>query len=108
MGSPLVRNIVAAVGGYLVMFLTIFVAFSVVWMALGADGSFAPGTWDVSSAWVVTSIILGIVAAVVGGWTCAKLAVSHQAVAILIAIVVVLGIASAIPDAPAAAGLATG
>ncbi len=59
MQSPVLKNILAAVVGYIVMFALLFVAFSVMWMVLGADGAFAPGTWDVSGAWIGTALLSG-------------------------------------------------
>ena len=97
------RNILAAVSGYVVMFAVAFVLFSLTWMVLGADGSFVPGGWEVTGAWIGTSIVLGVIVSIAGGFTCSKLAVSYQGVAILIGLVIVVGIVSAMLEAPAAA-----
>lgn len=43
MKSPVLKNILAAVLGYLVMFAVAFPLFSLMWVVLGADGSFEPG-----------------------------------------------------------------
>ena len=105
MKSPALRNILAAVLGYVVMFAVAFVLFSLMWMVLGADGSFEPGGWEVSGAWIGASIVLGAIVSMAGGFTCSKLAVSRQGVAILIGLVIVVGIVSAMPDAPAGGGV---
>jgi hypothetical protein len=97
------RNILAAVLGYVVMFAVAFVLFSLTWMVLGADGSFEPGGWGVTGAWIGTSIVLGVIVSIAGGFACSKLAPSYQGVAILIGLVIVVGIVAAMPEAPAAA-----
>ncbi len=89
------RNILAAVLGYVVMFAVAFVLFSLTWMVLGADGSFEPGAWEVTGAWIGTSIVLGVIVSMAGGFTCSRLAVSYQGVPILIGLVIVVGIVSA-------------
>ena len=104
MNSPMLKNILAAIVGYVVMFAAVFITFSIMWLILGPGGSFEPGSWAVSTAWVGASIVLGLLAGIAGGFVCSKLAASHQGVAILIGLVLVLGIASAIPDAPVTVG----
>ena len=104
MKSPVLKNIIAAIVGYVVMFATIFIGFSIVWSILGANGAFQAGSWDVTGTWIGASIVVGIIAAIAGGFVCSKLGANHHAVAILIGLVVVLGIVSAIPDASVATG----
>ena len=99
MRSSLLKNILAAVLGYVVMFAVAFVLFSLMWAVLGADGSFEPSSWDVSGAWIGVSLVFGATVSAVGGFTCSKLAANRQGVAILIALVLVLGIVAAMPDA---------
>ena len=103
MNSPITRNILAAVLGYIVM-VVVFFTFSVVWMVMGAGGAFEPGSWDVSTGWIAASIVLGLVAAVAGGFVCARTGVGAQAIWILVGLVIVLGVLSAIPDSPSVSG----
>jgi hypothetical protein len=91
------RNIGVAVLGYVVMFVGVFLLMTIAWMILGADGAFEPGTWDISFVWIVASIFVGLFAAIPGGMLAEKLG-DGRALKILIGIVVVLGVASAIPD----------
>ena len=100
--NPLLRNIIAAVLGYVVMFAVAFGLFSLMWAVLGADGSFAPGSWEVSGAWIASSIALGVMVSVAGGFACSKMAASPQGVAILVGLVIVFGILAAMPDAQVA------
>ena len=86
------KNIGAAVAGYVVMFAVAFPLFSLLWMVLGADGSFQPGSWEVSRAWLWASIPLGAIVSTAGGFACSKLAPSRQGVAILVGLVIVFAV----------------
>ena len=90
MKSPVLKSILAAVLGYVVMFAVAFVLFSMQWIVLGADGLFEPGVWDVSATSIGTSIVFGLIVAMAGGFTCSKLGETHQAVAILLFLVIVV------------------
>lgn len=93
----MLRNIGGVIVGYLVMFAFILITFTVLYLLLGAEGSFQPNSYEISGVWMVLSIILGIVAAVLGGWVCAKIAVSPKAAYVLAVVVLLLGIGMAIP-----------
>jgi len=114
MKSPVLRNFLVAVLGYTVMFPVAFVLFSLMWMALGADGSFDPGVWDVSIAWLGGSTVLGLIVAMSGGFVCSKLGTAdpaqgsdrprrpQQSVMILCCLVAAVGVWTARNGAPAA------
>jgi hypothetical protein len=85
--------------GYLVMVAGVIIAFSLVYQVLGADRSYQPGVWDVSGLWIVVSIVVGIVAAVLGGFVCARVAHSPAAPRALAAVVLILGLGLAIAAA---------
>lgn len=105
MKSPLLRNVLAAVAGYVSMFASAFVAFSLVWWILRPEGAFRAESWDVSGAWIVAAIVVGLVAAVIGGLLCARLQANRHGVHLLIVIVVLMSLLSALPDAaPMTAG----
>ncbi|MYF63443.1 MAG: hypothetical protein F4183_02990 [Rhodothermaceae bacterium] len=89
-------NLLAVVVGYLVMAVGIGVIFSVAYMVMGAEGAYQPDSWDVSSAWVIMSIIVGVCVALVAGKVCYLIARNHTATKYLIALVLVLGVVSAI------------
>ncbi|NNG17234.1 MAG: hypothetical protein HKM89_12210 [Gemmatimonadales bacterium] len=83
--------------GYVVMVIVVFVLMSLVWMVMGASGAFQPGSWDVSAGWIVGSIIVGLVAAIIGGYVCALVAKDPRGPKALVVVVVILGIVFAIP-----------
>ena len=88
----MVKKIVGVIAGYIVMALFIFITFTGVYFAMGTDGAFQAGSYDVSMIWIVASIVLGIIAALLGGIVCALISKSHKTGIVLAAIVFVLGI----------------
>ncbi len=89
------RVLLGALAGYVVMAFVLFVLFTLAYLILGADGSFAEGSWDVSGAWIVVSIVGGLAAAFAGGFVCHRVARRMQGVWVLVALIVILGIAVA-------------
>jgi ABC-type transport system involved in multi-copper enzyme maturation permease subunit len=93
----MVRNILGVVLGYVAIFIFVFITFTVLYFILGADGSFEPGTYEVSFIWIVLSFILGLVAAVLGGYICVFISKNQKTALVLAGFVLVLGIVMAIP-----------
>lgn len=83
--------------GYVTMFVAVFLLFSAGYLVLGTDGSYQAGSWDVSFAWVILSIVVGLLAAVAGGYVCASISDSPKAPQALVGVVVVLGLLMALP-----------
>ena len=104
------RSILAVVAGYAALALAIFVTFTLLYLVLGADRSFEPGSYDASTLWVMLSFPLGVAASVVAGYVCAAIARGGRAPRVLAGVVLVLGLLFAIPvlratdAAPARAG----
>ena len=92
----MVRNILAAIVGYIAIGLFVFISFSILYAILGTDGSFQPGTYEVSTTWVIISFLLGIVAALLGGYVCILISKNQTAVLILAGFVLILGLVMAI------------
>jgi hypothetical protein len=90
------RAIASVVVGYIVMALVIFASFSLAYLAMGADGAYKPGGYDVSVLWIGCALILSFVAALVGGYVAAAIAKSGKPILVLIGLVIVLGAISAI------------
>jgi hypothetical protein len=93
----MVRNIVGVVVGYIVIFAFVFLTFTVLYLILGTEGSFQARTYDVTVIWIVISFILGLVAAVLGGFICVLISKNQKAAFVLAGLVFVFGIAMAIP-----------
>jgi hypothetical protein len=93
----MVRNILGVVLGYVAMFAFVFITFTILYFILGADGSFESGTYEVSLMWIIMSFILGLAAALLGGYLCIVISKNQKAALVLAGIVLVLGIIMAIP-----------
>jgi len=83
--------------GYLAMAAFVFLSFTVAYFGMGPDGAFLEGTFEVSMMWIVTSLILSFIAALLGGLVCVSIARNKKAAKILALVVLVLGIVFAIP-----------
>jgi membrane protease YdiL (CAAX protease family) len=91
------RIIGGVVLGYAVMALAVMATFTIAYFVLGAERSFQPGSYRVSSAWLVVSTILSAVAAVAGGWVALAFGRTHRTAVILAIVVVVAGVVLALP-----------
>ena len=60
----------AVVVAYLVIVVFVMVTFTIAYKQVGPDGAFQPGTYEVTMAWNLLSLGLGLIAAVLGGWGC--------------------------------------
>ena len=92
----MLRNILAAIAGYIAMAAVLFAIFSLLWLTVGPSRAFQPGSWEVSGGWALGSLVLGLVAAYIGGRVCARMAHDARATTILIAMVIVLGVVRAL------------
>jgi len=100
----MLRNILAAIVGYIAMAAVLFALFSLLWLTVGPSRAFHPGSWEVLGGWALGSGVLGLVAAYIGGRVCARVAHDARAATILIAIVIVLGVVRALMPVEMAAG----
>jgi len=94
----MLRIIAGVLGGYLIMVLTIMLTFTLAYRVLGVEGSFQPDSYDVSPVWIVLSILLGLAAAVLGGWIAIKIGRDSRTVLWLAGLVIVLGLSTAIME----------
>jgi hypothetical protein len=92
------KTIGSVILGYLVMVVVVFGTFSIAFLVLGTGGSFQEASYDISNLWIVVSIVLGFIAAVVGGSVCLAVAREVRAAHILALVVIVLGIVFALPQ----------
>ena len=97
------RAIVSVVVGYVAMFAALFLAFSGLYLILGQELSFQPSSYEPSMLWTAVSFALGILAAVLGGYVCARIARTATPPKVLAGVVLVIGLVSAVPVLMAAA-----
>ena len=69
-----------------------------VYIIIGTEASYKPESFEVSTLWIIISIMVSLFAAVVGGFICTLISKNARASSILAAIVLVLGIAFAVPE----------
>ena len=91
------RLLGSVVLGYVLMFVLVFLTFTGLYLVLGVDRSFQPGTYDASWWWIGLSTPLAFGAALMGGWACAAVARSDKGPRVLAGLVLVLGLALAVP-----------
>ena len=92
----MLRNILAAVAGYIAMAAVLFALFSLLWLTVGPSRAFEPGSWDVPGSWVLVQLVLGLVGAYIGGLVCARVAHDARGATILIGLVIVFGVVNAL------------
>lgn len=92
------RKILAVITGYISTAIIIFITFTILYFILGADGSFEPNSYRVSTTWIILSIILGLIASLIGGYICMLIGKDKNTILILAGIVLVLGIIIAVPE----------
>ena len=92
----MVRAILAVVAGYIVIALLAAGLFVGLWIVLGVDGVLQPGTFQGNMTLNVAAVVISLIAAIAGGWMCAKIAKSRTPPRVLAGIVLVLGLAMAL------------
>ena len=88
----MLRKILAAVVGYVVMVAVVLAGIAVAWSLLGGAGAFRAEGPAPSTIWIGLNLLTGFLAAVAGGWTALKIGRSAAAVKILVGVLLVLGI----------------
>jgi len=100
----MLRNILAAIVGYVAMAALLFVLFSLLWLTVGPSRAFEPGSWEVPVGWAGVQLVLGLVGAYVGGRVCAWVAHDAKGATMLIGLVIVMGVVNALISPEVAAG----
>ena len=98
------RNTGAVIVGYMVLFAVVFVTFSIAFLMMGTNGAFVEGSYDVTVLWLLVSFVLGLIAAVAGGFVCAAVAKGPRTPLALAGLVLVLGLSMAVPVLTASGG----
>ena len=96
------RMIGAVIGGYLVSFVLVFCLLAGLYAVLGTEGTFRPGTYHLSTTWMVAAMVLGFAAYVAAGFVARLIAPGSSAPLVLAVAVVGLGLLFAIPVLKAA------
>ena len=92
------RSIVAVIVGYVAMFVLVFATFTCVFLLMGTDWSFKPGSFEASNRWIAMSLVANLIIGVIGGLVCALIARGGKAPMVLAIVVFGLGMLLAIPS----------
>ncbi len=93
----MLRKILAVITGYFVMAIFVMLSLGGIYMAIGSERAFEPGTYQITTLWLVSMFAVGLLAAIFGGVTCAKVSKhSKHAVIGLMLLVLVLGVSMAL------------
>jgi hypothetical protein len=92
----MLKAIIAVVVGFIAMTIFSIAAFCCVYLAIGADGAFQPGSYDISTLWMAAMVVLSLVGGVVGGLICAAISKSMGVCKAFAGIVLALGLLSGI------------
>lgn len=107
----MLRIIGGVVLGYVSMAAVVFAGLTGAYLALGADRAFQSGLYDVSAVWVAISLVVGLGAALLGGWVARRVSRTARGPWLLAGLIVVLGAGLAVAallGEPAATGARTG
>jgi hypothetical protein len=85
----MLRSILAVVVSYIFIFIVVAVGLTVAYLVLGTEGTFKPGVYEPTTAWMATMLGVGIVAAIAAGVLCAVVS-KHSKGAVLGLLVVVI------------------
>ena len=83
--------------GYVVMFALVFVTFTGAYFLLGVERAFQPGSYEATLTWNVVSVVLGLASAMIGGIVCLAIAKTQTGPRVLAAVVLLIGLVSAVP-----------
>ena len=93
----MLKAVGGVVGGYVAMRLFFFITAAISFLVMGPDRAFALSTYDVTWLWLVVSLVLSFVAAIVAGAVCRRIAKGSGAVMTLATLVLIVGVVSAVP-----------
>ena len=91
----MLRSALGVIVGYIVMFILQVVAFMTIYSLMGANWSFKPESYEASTRWTVMQFVVILVTTIIAGLICAIIARGGKAQLALAAVVLVLGLALA-------------
>ena len=103
----MLKSILAIIASYAAMFLFMFAAFTGFYFALGAEGTFRTDSYNVTTVWAALTVVVSLLAGIVGGFVCAAISKSKRTCQIFAFIVFFIGLLVCVipamqrsPDAP--------
>jgi hypothetical protein len=102
----MIRGILGVIFGYIVLFAVTFIALTATYIALGQDRTFLPGSYELTSLWLMVQAVVVLVSAVIAGKVCRVVSGRGWAVYFFAFSLLILSLALAIPTLFAAEGTA--
>ena len=93
----MIKAILGIVVGYVALMIFFFVVFTGLYLVLGAERVFQPGTFQISTLWLVLALAGSVCAGMLGGYVCRALSHSLGACRVLAIIVFLLSLAMCWP-----------
>jgi hypothetical protein len=107
----MLKSILAIIASYVAMFIFMFAAFTGCYFALGPEGTFQTDSYNVTTVWIALTVVVCLLAGIVGGFLCAAISKSKRTCQIFALIVFFIGLLACVipamqrsPDAPVRAG----
>jgi hypothetical protein len=91
------RTIIAVIVGYVTMFVLVSLMITSMFLLMGTEWSFKPGSFEASNGWIAMSLVANLIIAIIGGFVCALIAKGGKAPLVLAVVVFALGLAFAVP-----------
>ena len=103
----MLKSILAIIASYVVMFIFMFAAFTGCYFALGTEGTFQTDSYNVTTVWIALTVVVCLLAGMIGGFLCAAISKSRKTCQIFAFIVFFLSLLACCipamkrsPDAP--------
>ena len=93
----MLKSILAVIVSYVAMFIFLFAAFTGCYFALGVEGTFQPDSYNVTTVWIALTVVVCLLAGIIGGLLCAAISKSQRTCQIFALIVFFLGLVACIP-----------
>lgn len=88
----MLRSILGGIAGYIVTFISLFILLTAVYFALGTEAAFQPGSYQVSMLWIGVSTVIGLLAAIVGGYVASLAGGGFGGAKALAVIILIMGV----------------
>jgi peptidoglycan/LPS O-acetylase OafA/YrhL len=98
-GGFMLRIIAGIIVGFIVMAVVVMVAFAIPMAVMGLEKILQPDSYWTTDTFNIVVLVGGFIAAIIGGMVCKLIARQSKATLVLAAIVIVMGIGSAVANA---------
>jgi hypothetical protein len=93
----MLKSILAVIVSYVAMFIFLFAAFTGCYLVLGAEGAFQSDSYNVTTVWIALTVVVCLLAGIIGGLLCAVISKSKRTCQIFAFIVFFGGLLACIP-----------